>query len=115
MVAKARKKKMPKPKTAAKKPAKKATTKKALPKLEGPNVFRLGTPGGGGVLAARLARRSKGLAAVVRAGGLLADHGWLRLFAGGSEVQSIDAWNYVPNLRNAVFKPFQARSRGVPR
>jgi hypothetical protein len=96
MVGTARKKKAT-TKTAAKTPAKKAN-RKARPSLAGPNVFRLGTPGGLGVLAARLSKRSKGLAAVVRAGGLLADHGWIRLFAGGSELPSIDAWNYVGSV-----------------
>lgn len=84
-------------KTATSKRQPKAKPKrKARQQLAGPNLFRRGSPGGLGVLAARLAKRSKGLAAVVRAGGLLVDHGWLRLFGGGGPLlQSIDAWNYV--------------------
>jgi hypothetical protein len=38
-------------------------------------------------------KRSKAIAAVARVGGLLADHGWIRVFGTGHEIPNLEEWN----------------------
>lgn len=61
--------------------------------LRGRNLFEKGDPFSPGPIARVLSKRSRALAAVIGAGGVLVDHGWLRLFGAGEGVPDLETWN----------------------